>query len=120
MSKPYKITIVNEKTGKHFIFKANADLPSEGPGESGSILAEAISAGLNDFEIPHDCGGHLSCCSCAGKVTYGKLKNLTPREEELDMLDLLKDPSNKRLLCQACPDGSSDITAVIPQDNELK
>ena len=119
MSKPYKITMVNKKTGERSIVNADADCPSEGPGESGSVLSELINAGFTDIDVPHDCGGHLSCSSCAAIVT-GELANATPREEELDMIDLLKETAEKRLMCQTCPSGQSDITVVIPAKNELK
>ena len=120
MSKKYKINVLNQKTGENVIINADADQPAEGPGESGSILSELVNAGLTDYDVPHDCGGHLSCCSCAAKVISGKLDNTTPREEELDMIDLLQETDQKRLMCQARPDGSSDITVIISDKNTLK
>ena len=111
--------MVNKKTGKRSIVNADADCPSEGPGESGSVLSELINAGFTDVDVPHDCGGHLSCSSCAA-IIKGELSDNSHQEEELDMIDLLKDPAKKRLMCQACPNGQSDITIVIPAKNELK
>ena len=44
----------------------------------------------------------------------GQLSNDVPREEELDMIDLLRETKGKRLMCQACPDGGSNVTVIIP------
>ena len=120
MSRPYTITLLNKKTGKDVVVNADATTPSEGPGEIGSILSELINAGLTDLDIDHDCGGHLSCCSCAATLVSGSLSNQHPREEELDMIDLLKETDAKRLMCQACPDGFLDITVIISEKNQLK
>ena len=62
------------------------------PGES--VLDLAIA---NDIRLEGACGGAMSCSTCHVYVTQQKFLDILPKqsEEELDLLELAKDPLPK-------------------------
>ena len=111
-TRPYTITVLPE--GK-VIPVDPADLPDEGIGLRGSVMAALIRAGV---DIEHACGGVLACSTCHVYVKEGLRSCGQATEEEEDMLDqapaLL---ANSRLSCHTVPDGSSNVVVHIPEWN---
>jgi len=92
-----------------------ADLPDEGIGLPGSIMAALVRAGV---EIEHTCGGVCACSTCHVYVREGLKSCGEATEEEEDMLDgapaLLP---VSRLACQTVPDGTQKVVVQIPSWN---
>ncbi len=115
-SRPFRVTFIDEetKTAKTYLMDP-ATFPFGHIGRDGSLLAIAEEAGV---EINHACGGVCACSTCHVYVEMG-LKTCSPatedEEDELDKAPAIQ--SNSRLSCQCVPDGSSDITVIIPRWN---
>lgn len=114
--RPFTVTFVDEETGTSKTYRMDpATFPYGHIGLDGSLLAIAEEAGV---EINHSCGGVCACSTCHVYVTLG-LKSCSPatedEEDELDKAPALTPES--RLGCQCVPDGTSDITVVIPRWN---
>jgi 2Fe-2S ferredoxin len=114
--RPFKVEFraAGEKEGRTFVFD-QAQLPSSGHGEPGSILDFALAS---DVEIDHACGGVSACSTCHVVIRKG-LSSCTPAQEaEEDQLD--KAPGltpQSRLACQCIPSGSEDLVVEIPSWN---
>ncbi len=118
VSKPYTLTLLGggAAPGENLVLPIDpADLPDEGIGLKGSVVAALLRAGV---DIDHACGGVLACSTCHVYVKEGKRSCGEPTEEEEDMLDQAPalTPSS-RLSCHTVPDGSSDVVVQIPAWN---
>ena len=87
-------------------------LPSGQDGEEGSILSAALEAGV---PIEHACGGVCACATCHVYVTRGLESCKAPSEREEDQMESAPGlTAQSRLACQCIPDGTQDITVVVP------
>jgi 2Fe-2S ferredoxin len=114
--KPFKITFIDEATGKQTEVPVDpATFPLGTIGLEGSILDIADGAGV---EINHSCGGVCACSTCHVHVTKGGESCSRATEDEEDELDKAPDVSiDSRLSCQCVPDGSKDLIVLIPKWN---
>lgn len=114
--KPFKVTYVDEETGKRTEVSVDpATFPFGKIGLDGSLLDIAEEAGV---EINHSCGGVCACSTCHVYVQQGGKSCPPATEDEEDELD--KAPAvtpESRLSCQCVPDGSADLVVVIPKWN---
>jgi 2Fe-2S ferredoxin len=115
-TKPFKITFVDEATGKQTEVAVDpATFPLGNIGLEGSILDIADGAGI---EINHSCGGVCACSTCHVRVQKGCESCPPATEDEEDMLDEAPDLDiDSRLACQCVPDGSQDLIVLIPRWN---
>ncbi len=114
--KPYRVTFIDEETGKSTTYLMNPEsFPFGHIGLEGCLLAIAEEAGV---EINHSCGGVCACSTCHVYVTEG-MKTCPPAtEDEEDMLDEAPAVTpDSRLACQCVPNGSADVVVVIPRWN---
>lgn len=87
-------------------------LPSGQDGELGSLLSIALEAGV---PIEHACGGVCACATCHVYVTRGLESCNPPSEREEDQMESAPGlTAQSRLACQCIPNGTQDITVVIP------
>ena len=116
-AKPFKVTFVDEATGKATEVAVDpATLPLGHLGLEGSVLDIAAAAGV---EINHSCGGVCACSTCHVHVQTGGGSCPRATEDEEDELDKAPDVStDSRLACQCVPDGTSDIVVEIPSWNK--
>ncbi len=90
-------------------------IPYNPSGLPGSILDIALGSGL---DLDHACGGVCACSTCHVVVTEGAESCNESNDDEDDQLDNAPDLKlNSRLSCQCVPDGTCDITIVIPEWN---
>jgi 2Fe-2S ferredoxin len=115
--RPFKVTFVDEETGQETVFEVDpAHIPYDRTGEPGSLLDIATGAGL---EIDHSCGGVCACATCHVYVTKGLDTCPPATEDEEDMLDTARGLTpESRLSCQCVPNGTQDLTVVIPKWNK--
>ena len=119
--RPFKVTFVDEATGKATEVAVDpATFPLGHIGLEGSVLDIADGAGI---EINHSCGGVCACSTCHVHVQKGGETCSRATEDEEDELD--KAPglsSESRLACQCVPDGRADLLVLIPKwnRNEVK
>ena len=113
--RPFTVTFQDEATGDVKEVAVDPILPLDSIGLEGSILAIAEEAGVS---INHSCGGVCACSTCHVYVTRGAKSCSSATEDEEDMLD--EAPAltpDSRLACQCVPDGTCDLTIVIPKWN---
>jgi 2Fe-2S ferredoxin len=116
-TRPFKVTFRVEESGE---VKETTIEPKQIPygrtGEPGSLMDLAEAAGV---EIDHACGGVCACATCHVYVTQG-LETCSPAtENEEDMLDTARAVTpESRLSCQCVPNGTADVTVVIPAWNK--
>jgi 2Fe-2S ferredoxin len=115
-TRPFKVTFTDEATGETKVVPVDpATFPFGQIGIPGSILDIASEAGV---DINHSCGGVCACSTCHVYVTRG-LESCPPAtEDEDDMLD--EAPAltgDSRLSCQCVPNGTMDLTVVVPKWN---
>ena len=93
--------------------EVSPDTPVSGhEGEAGSILAIALSQGI---EIEHACGGNCACTTCHVIVRKGMNHLSEMQDREADLLD--KAPGvtlNSRLSCQAVVQGGEIVVEIPP------
>ena len=115
-AKPFKVTFVDEATGKATEVAVDpATFPLGHIGLEGSVLDIADGAGV---EINHSCGGVCACSTCHVHVQKGGESCPPATDDESDELD--KAPGvelDSRLACQCVPDGSQDLLVLIPKWN---
>lgn len=117
-TKNYKITILPAKIE----LEVEAEkIPYSRHGLPGSIL-DIIST-HDESLIEHTCGGVQACSTCHVYIEVGLDTCNESSEREEDYLE--KAPAiklNSRLACCVVPDGSQDVTVVIPgwNKNEVK
>jgi 2Fe-2S ferredoxin len=113
-TRPFKVTFVDEESGR------STDVPVDPAtfgqiGQEGSLLDIATEAGVN---INHSCGGVCACSTCHVYVELGLESCSKATEDEEDMLD--EAPAvmpQSRLSCQCVPDGTRDLTVIVPRWN---
>jgi 2Fe-2S ferredoxin len=115
-TKPFKVTFVDEATGKQTEVAVDpATFPIGNIGMEGSILEIADSAGV---ELNHSCGGVCACSTCHVHVQKGGETCPPPTEDEEDELDKAPDVGiDSRLACQCVPNGNQDLIVLIPKWN---
>jgi 2Fe-2S ferredoxin len=115
--RPFKITYIEEETGKRTTVDVDpATYPHGHIGQDFSVLDIAHHA---DVDIEHSCGGVCACSTCHVKVLEGGSSCSKPTEDEEDMLDTARDvDTNSRLSCQCVPDGSQNLIVLIPKWNK--
>jgi 2Fe-2S ferredoxin len=115
--RPFQVTFVEEETGQQTVFEVDpAQIPYDRTGEPGSLLDIATGAGL---EIDHSCGGVCACATCHVYVSKGLDTCPPATEDEEDMLDTARGLTpESRLSCQCVPNGTQDLTVVIPKWNK--
>jgi 2Fe-2S ferredoxin len=115
--RPFKVLFIDEGTGKETAFEVDpAKIPYDRTGEPGSVLDLATGAGL---EIDHSCGGVCACATCHVYVTKGLSSCSKSTDDEEDQLDTARGlTSESRLSCQCVPNGTQDLTVVIPKWNK--
>jgi 2Fe-2S ferredoxin len=115
-TKPFKVTFVDEATGKATEVAVDpATFPLGNIGLDGSVLDIADGAGI---EINHSCGGVCACSTCHVRVREGGESCSKATEDEEDMLDEAPDLSiDSRLACQCVPDGTKNLLVLIPKWN---
>lgn len=120
-TRPYKVTFHLEETGQTIEVEVDpAKIPYADHGLEGSILDVAEGAGV---EINHSCGGVCACSTCHVYVTTGGGSCPPATDDEEDMLDEAPAVTpDSRLSCQCVPNGSEDVTVVVPKwnRNEVK
>ena len=113
--RPFTVTFKDEETGKETAVRVDAALELGRIGLDGSLLDIAEAAGV---EINHSCGGVCACSTCHVYVTAGGKTCSAATEDEEDMLDDAPAVTpESRLSCQCVPDGTQDLTVVIPKWN---
>lgn len=114
---PFKVTFVIEETGERKeVLVDPAQIPYGRTGEPGSVLDISEAAGV---EIDHACGGVCACATCHVYVTGGRSSCPAATDDEEDQLDTARGVTpESRLSCQCVPDGSADVTVVIPAWNK--
>jgi 2Fe-2S ferredoxin len=114
-TKPFKVTFVDEATGKSTDVAVDPTTLHGHLGREGSVLDIADTNGI---EINHSCGGVCACSTCHVHVQKGGQSCSKATEDEEDMLDEAPDLSmDSRLACQCVPDGSQDLLVLIPRWN---
>lgn len=114
---PFKVTFIVEETGETKTVAVDpAQIPYGRTGEPGSILDISEAAGV---EIDHACGGVCACATCHVYVTAGLKSCPAATDDEEDQLDTARGVTpESRLSCQCVPDGTEDVTVVIPTWNK--
>lgn len=113
--RPFTVTFKDEETGKETAVRVGDALALGRLGLDGSLLDIAEAAGV---EINHSCGGVCACSTCHVYVTAGGKTCSAATEDEEDMLDDAPAVTpESRLSCQCVPDGTQDLTVVIPKWN---
>ena len=81
------------------------------------VMQAAIAAGIDG--IAAECGGQAMCATCHVYVTQG-LETCPPAtDDEEDMLDTARAVTpESRLSCQCVPNGTRDVTVVVPAWNK--
>lgn len=115
--RPFRVTFVIEETKETKVVVIDpAKIPYGRTGEPGSIMDLAEAAGV---EVEHSCGGVCACATCHVYVTAGLESCPTATENEEDMLDTARAVTpESRLSCQCVPNGTTDVTVVIPAWNK--
>ncbi len=115
-ARPFKVTFVEEETGKRTDVAVDpATFPLGSLGLEGSLLDIAEGAGI---EINHSCGGVCACSTCHVHVQKGGKSCNPATEDEEDMLDEAPDVStDSRLSCQCVPNGTEDLVVLVPKWN---
>jgi 2Fe-2S ferredoxin len=115
--RPFKVTFVEEETGKETVFEVDpSKIPYDRTGEPGSLYDISTAAGV---EIDHSCGGVCACATCHVYVAKGLDTCPPATEDEEDMLDTARGLTpESRLSCQCVPNGTQDLTVVIPKWNK--
>jgi 2Fe-2S ferredoxin len=116
-TKPFTVTFVEEETGRQTLFTVEpGKIPYGRTGVAGSLYDIAEGAGL---EIDHACGGVCACATCHVYVSRGLKSCSAATDDEEDMLDTARGLTpESRLSCQCVPNGSEDLTVVIPKWNK--
>ncbi len=116
-TRPFKVTFVVEETGESREIVVEPDkLPYGRTGLGGGLLDIAEGAGL---EIEHACGGVCACATCHVYVTVGLGSCQPANADEEDQLDTARAlTTESRLSCQCVPNGTSDVTVVVPAWNK--
>ena len=114
---PFRVTFVVEETGATKTVTVDpAKIPYGRTGEPGSLMDYAAAA---EVEIDHACGGVCACATCHVYVTEGLNTCPAATENEEDMLDTARAVTpESRLSCQCVPNGTADVTVVIPAWNK--
>jgi ferredoxin, 2Fe-2S len=115
-TKRFRVSFHVEESGQKLDFTVDPDqIPYADHGLPGSLLDIAEGAGI---EINHSCGGVCACSTCHVYVNDG-LASCTPStDDEEDMLDEAPGVTpESRLSCQCVPNGTQDLTVVIPKWN---
>jgi 2Fe-2S ferredoxin len=114
-TKPFRVTFVDEGTGRATEVPVDPAALHSHLGLEGSVLDIADSAGV---EINHACGGVCACSTCHVHIQKGGQSCPPATENEEDELDKAPDLSiDSRLACQCVPDGSQDLVVLIPRWN---
>lgn len=113
----FTVTFVVEETKETKVVTVDpSKIPYGRTGEPGSVMDLAEAAGV---EIDHACGGVCACATCHVYVTNGLESCSTATDDEEDMLDTARGVTpESRLSCQCVPNGTSDLTVVIPAWNK--
>jgi ferredoxin, 2Fe-2S len=116
-TQPFNVTFVIEETNETKTLTVDpAKIPYNRTGEPGSLFDYAEGVGV---EIDHACGGVCACATCHVYVTKGLGSCPAATEDEEDMMDTARAVTpESRLSCQCVPDGTQDITVVIPAWNK--
>lgn len=116
-TRPFTVSFVVEESKETRVVAIDpAKIPYGRTGEPGSLMDLAVAAGV---EIDHACGGVCACATCHVYVTQGLESCPAATENEEDMLDTARAVTpESRLSCQCVPDGSTDVTVVIPAWNK--
>lgn len=114
---PFTVSFVVEESKETRVVAIDpAKIPYGRTGEPGSLMDLAEAAGV---EIDHACGGVCACATCHVYVTAGLESCPAATENEEDMLDTARAVTpESRLSCQCVPDGTTDVTVVIPAWNK--
>ena len=115
--KPFKVTYIDEETGKRTTVEVDpATYPHGHIGQDFSLLDIATEASV---DIDHSCGGVCACSTCHVKVLEGGASCSKSTEDEEDMLDTARDvDTTSRLSCQCVPNGTQDLIVLIPKWNK--
>ena len=115
--RPFTVTFIIEETGETKVFRADpAGIPYGRTGLDGSLLDLAEGAGL---DIEHACGGVCACATCHVYVTQGLSTCHPATADEEDQLDTARAlTTDSRLSCQCVPNGTADLTVVVPAWNK--
>ncbi len=115
-TKPYRVKFTLEETGETKTVTVDpAALPYADHGLEGSILD--IAEGF-DIDINHSCGGVCACSTCHVYVTAGGGSCSGSTDDEEDMLDEAPAVTpESRLSCQCVPNGTDDISVIVPKWN---
>jgi 2Fe-2S ferredoxin len=114
-TRPFKVTFVEEATGKTTEVAVDPATLEGHLGLEGSVLDIADGAGI---EINHSCGGVCACSTCHVHVQKGGESCSKATENEEDELEKAPDVSlDSRLACQCVPNGKQDLLVLIPKWN---
>ena len=114
-TRKYKLTITDEQGAEHVIEVDPARIPYGDHGLPGSILDIAMAHGV---ALDHACGGVCACSTCHVIVRSGKGACNEASEDEEDQLEEAAGlTSQSRLGCQCIPNGTQDVSVVIPAWN---
>lgn len=112
---PYTLTIVGPDGAEQRIDVDPAKIPYEDHGLPGSILEIAMGHGVS---IDHACGGVCACSTCHVVVKQGLDSCNEASDDEEDQLDQAAGlTSTSRLACQCVPNGTCDVTVLVPKWN---
>lgn len=114
-TRKYKLTITDEQGAEHVIEVDPARIPYGDHGLPGSILDIAMAHGV---ALDHACGGVCACSTCHVIVRSGQGACNEASEDEEDQLEEAAGlTSQSRLGCQCIPNGTQDVSVVIPTWN---
>ena len=115
--RPFRVTFIIEETKEAKVLTVDPEkIPYGRTGEPGSLMDLASAA---EVEIDHACGGVCACATCHVYVTHGLNTCQAATENEEDMLDTARAVTpESRLSCQCVPNGTADVTVVIPAWNK--
>lgn len=116
-TRPFNVTFVVEETGETKVVAVDpAKIPYGRTGEPGSLMDYAFSV---DVELDHACGGVCACATCHVYVTDGLKTCPAATDDEEDQLDTARGVTpESRLSCQCVPNGTEDVTVVVPAWNK--
>jgi len=116
-TRPFTVTFVVEETGETKMVAVDpAEIPYGRTGEPGSLMDYAFSV---DVELDHACGGVCACATCHVYVTGGLKTCPVATDDEEDQLDTARGVTpESRLSCQCVPNGTEDVTVVVPAWNK--
>ena len=116
-TRPFKVTFVVEETGESREIVVEPDkIPYGRTGLPGALLDLAEGAGI---EIEHACGGVCACATCHVYVASGLTSCQPANADEEDQLDTARAVTTEsRLSCQCVPNGTEDVSVVVPAWNK--